>query len=120
MPPAEAAAQLAAGLALGAGLGVLYGFFRPLRPRFTTLADGLFLLAAALCWARLNFGICRGSIRLGCNGALLLGEFFTDWVLGPLLRPLFSAFWGLIGKIVRIVVFPVKKFPIFQKFCLHL
>ena len=48
-PQAEALRFLTACL-LGAGLGVVYGFLRPLRPKWTTLADSAFLLAAVLAW----------------------------------------------------------------------
>ncbi len=61
--PAEAAARVGLSLLWGAGLGLYYGFLRPLRPRHTTLSDLLFLPALLWAWLQVCFGICRGDIR---------------------------------------------------------
>ena len=53
--PADAAVRFGWGLLLGASLGLFYGFLRPLRPKRTTLADGIFLLAAFYLWLLLQF-----------------------------------------------------------------
>ena len=50
MTPALAAYRLACALALGAALGLFYGFLRPLRPRHTLLSDGLFLAVTGWVW----------------------------------------------------------------------
>lgn len=54
--------MLGAAFLLGAALGLLWGFLRPLGKR----GDPLFVLmtGAGLCW--LNFGVCGGDLRLGC------------------------------------------------------
>ena len=41
---------------LGAGLGLLYEFLRPLRPKRTAAADLIFSLAAIWAAAKLGFG----------------------------------------------------------------
>ena len=56
--PALAAGRLAAACLMGLGLGLWYGFLRPLRPKFTLLSDLLFLLALFPSWVYLGFGIC--------------------------------------------------------------
>ena len=55
--PGEAAFRFAAAWLIGCGLGIWYECLRPLRPRFTALADGLFLLGLLAGWLRLGFGI---------------------------------------------------------------
>ena len=50
MTPAVAAYRMACALALGAALGLIYGFLRPLRPRHTLLSDGIFLAVTAWAW----------------------------------------------------------------------
>ena len=50
MTPAVAFHRLVAALGLGCLLGLWYGFLRPLRPRRTTLADSLFVLAGGWAW----------------------------------------------------------------------
>ena len=50
MTPAAAAYRMACALALGAALGLIYGFLRPLRPRHTRLGDGSFRAVTARAW----------------------------------------------------------------------
>lgn len=95
--PADAAQQLLAALALGAALGLIYGFLRPLRPRLTALADGVFVVCMAAAWIYLGFGICGGDLRLGYLAGMLLGALVLDRTLGRLLRPLFFGFWRPVG-----------------------
>ena len=73
MTPSVAGARTLAALILGAGLGFLYGFLRPLRPKHTWLADSLFVLAALAGWVYLAFGICQGDPRLGQWIAVIAG-----------------------------------------------
>ena len=54
--PALAAQRFGSACLLGVGLGIWYGFLRPLRPRRTALSDGLFLAGAAWAWLELGFG----------------------------------------------------------------
>ena len=63
--PIYAFSRFAIALALGAGLGLFYGFLRPLRPRYTALSDLLFLAGLSYVWLYFNFAVCRGDIRLG-------------------------------------------------------
>ncbi len=104
-------------LAVGAGLGVVYGFLRPLRPRLTVLADGLFAAALFCGWVYMTFGICGGDSRLGCTAALFLGILAWEATLGRLLRRAFSLFWQAVGGFFRLCMLPAKKiFQFFMKF----
>lgn len=111
--PALAASRFAAACLMGLGLGVLYGFLRPLRPRRTALADGIFLAALVWVWLQLSFGICRGDLRLGYSAGLFCGAAVWEMTLGRLLRPAFFGFWAGTARIWRGIMRPVKKF--FQK-----
>jgi len=95
--PALAAARFAAAFLLGAALGPVYDFLRPLRPRLTALADLLFLMPATGAWLYLNFAVCRGDIRLGYVLGIPLGLILWEKTLSFLFRPIFSIFW-LPGK----------------------
>ena len=86
-----------AACALGVGLGVWYGFLRPVRPR--TLGDLLFLPILFWAWLYLSFGICKGDLRLGYCSGLLVGGLAWEWTVGRWLRPIFSGFWGFWQKI---------------------
>ena len=101
-PPAAAAGQFAGACLLGMGLGLLYGFLRPLRRRRQTPADLLFLLAAGWCWLYLGFGVCRGAVRPAHTFGLAAGAAALELTLGQLLRPIFAIFWNIL-------LVPVKK-----------
>ena len=60
---------------VGAGLGLVYGFLRPLRPRLTHLCDLLFVLAAFWGWIYVGFGICLGDVNMACTMAMA----FSYW-----------------------------------------
>jgi hypothetical protein len=111
--PAIGASRFAAACLLGIGLGLWYGFLRPLRPRHTCLSDGLFLLGFYWVWLYHGFGICRGDLRLGDSLGLILGTILWDSTAGRLLRPLFSGFWKLLSRFRRLALYPWKK--IFKK-----
>ena len=100
---------------LGAGLGILYGFLRPLRPKATWLADGFFVAAVLIVWLYLSFGICRGDIRLGCTLGLPAGGLIWELGAGWLLRPIFQAFWKSLGAVLGFIGRPLKKIVILQK-----
>ena len=97
--PGEAAHHFAAAWLIGCLVGIWYEFLRPLRPRFTALSDGLFLLGLLAGWLRLGFGvICwqDGSVwgsvsAAGICGSATLGGW--DWVPGSRLWVL-DRFWG--------------------------
>ena len=95
---------------LGLGLGLYYGFLRPLRPKYTLLSDLLFLPPAFYAWLYLSFAICRGDIRLGYSMGLLVGVLLFDGTVGRWLRPVFQSFWGAIGKVFRFFYGIIKKF----------
>lgn len=100
MLPEIVARRFWAACMLGCGLGLLYGFLRPLRPRLTHLTDGVFVIAAGWSWLVLSFGICHGDLRLGYSAGLAIGAFFWELTVGKLLRPVFWGFWRLVGKIL--------------------
>ncbi|MBQ7801679.1 MAG: hypothetical protein IJ375_05080 [Oscillospiraceae bacterium] len=113
--PALAAERFALACLLGLPLGALYGFLRPLRPRRGTLADLLFVAAAAAAWLYLSFGICQGDLRLGYSAGLAAGGFCWEWTAGQLLRPVFSMFWQTIGRFWALLTLPAKKISHFLK-----
>lgn len=98
---------------LGLGLGLWYGFLRPLRPRHTVLSDVLFLPALGWAWLYLSFAVCRGDIRLGYCAGLAVGAFFWEGTFGRWLRPVFYCFWGTISRIWGKIFAILKK--IFKK-----
>lgn len=108
--PAEAACRLGWALALGAGTGLIYGFLRPLRPKHTLLADGLFLLAVLRSWLELSFGVSRGDIRLGETLGMAVGALAWEAGPGRLFRPVFRRFWHWVDRGAAAVGMPVKNF----------
>ena len=77
---------------LGGGLGLLYGFLRPLRSRKGSFADGIFLLVTFYVWLYLSFSVCRGDLRLGYHAGLVLGGVLWEQSFGRWLRPVFLGF----------------------------
>ena len=108
--PALAAARFSAACLLGMGLGILYSFLRPLRPRLTVLADLLFVLGFGWAWVYLGFAICQGDLRVGYYSGLILGLLLWEYTAGKLLRPLFFGFWGIVRKILALFLQPVARF----------
>ena len=82
MPPALTAARFLSAAGVGLLLGLWYGFLRPLRPRFTALADGAFLLGAFRSWLEVAFRICGGDLRLGYFLGMILGGILWDRLPG--------------------------------------
>lgn len=74
-PPALSAQRFGAGCLLGVGLGLLYGFLRPLRPRHMLLGDLLFLLGVGWGWLYLDFAVCGGDLRPGYSLGLAVGAW---------------------------------------------
>ena len=97
----------------GMGLGVVYSFLRPLRPKWTALADLLFLAALLYGWLWLSFAVCRGDLRFGYTACLFLGIFFWEMTLGKVLRKVFFGIWAVIWQIWGWIWWPVGK--IFRK-----
>lgn len=110
IPPAVAARQLLAALALGGLLGLAYGFLRPLRPRHTVVADLLFCLAGFWAWLQLNFGVCLGDIRFGCNAVMVASGIVFDCTLGRYLRGIFDGFWKLWRSMIGLFLRPFRFF----------
>lgn len=95
--PALAWGQFLTACLLGAGLGLVYDFLRPLRPRFTALSDLLFLGVLGYTLVYLFFGVCRGDIRGGYALGLAAGGFCWEWTLGRIFSPVFAGFWKGLG-----------------------
>ena len=91
MTPLTAARHFLIALAIGAASGLLYGFWRPFRPRW--LGDLFFMVGLFYGWLLLCFGICQGDIRLGCCSGLFIGCWLCDRTVGRLFAPLFRKFW---------------------------
>ncbi len=113
MIPAESIRHFSVAFVMGAGLGLYYGFLRPLRRRHPHLSDLVFLAGVFWAWLYLCFGVCRGDIRLGCCSGLLLGGLTWELTVGKLLRPVFAGFWSVTGKILTFLIRPFGK--IFKK-----
>ena len=105
---------------LGAALGLIYGFLRPLRRRMPLAGEGLFLLCAGWIWLIWGFGVCRGDLRMGGFLGMAAAGILWETTAGKLLRPVFGGFWQAMEEIWGILLLPVKNFPILQKLCLHL
>ena len=96
IPPGMALGYFAVALVLGAGLGLVYSFLRPVKRRW--LADLIFVFCAGWAWLVLAFRVCRGDLR----GAYLLGMTVGMWGTKSLFGPFFSGFW-------KIMAIPAKK-----------
>ena len=90
--PYDALLRLGWALLIGAGLGILYGALRPLRPRFTTAADLFFLICVLMGWVYWGFGICLGDPRPVGLLAMGLGGMTWEKTVGRYLRPFFTDF----------------------------
>jgi len=111
--PGIAAARFLWGVVLGLGLGLLYGFLRPLRRRH--LADALFLIGAFPVWLYFCFGVCRGGFHLGYLSGLFIGGILFHCTLGRLLQPVWKGFWGMIGRFFLVLKSFFRKITCFLK-----
>jgi hypothetical protein len=111
--PALASRRFGIAWLLGMGLGLLYGFLRPLRPRRTVLSDLLFFPAVVWAWVYFSFGLCDGDLRLGYIAGMGLGGIVWEITFGRWMRPVFFGFWGWIGRIWAKITAPFKQ--IFRK-----
>ena len=109
-PPSLAASRFLWGLAIGAILGLLYGWLRPPRRKHPHLSDLLFMAAAFYGWLLLNFGICKGDLRPVYSLALAAGILLEEWTLGRLLRPVIAGFWKIVAGFFSIILLPGKIF----------
>lgn len=115
MTPETAFFRLAASLLLGAALGLLYGFLRPLGRRHRHLADALVVLGAWWAYIYLGFGVCAGDLRLGYVWGLLAGAVVWEATAGRWLQPVFSGIWQILGVMWGLFWAPGKKFLQFTK-----
>ena len=90
--PELAARQFALACLVGMGLGLIYGFLRPLRRKFEILGDLLFVAALFWGWLYWGFGICGGDYPGPALLGLGLGGVAWEATAGRLLRPVFSFF----------------------------
>ena len=107
--PAIAAIRFCLAGAVGAGLGLFYGFLRPLRRKGNTLPDLIFVIAAFLGWVYVGFGICGGDLRTAWFFGMILGGLCFEATLGRLLRPVFFGFWKAMAAIVAACLTPGRK-----------
>jgi len=107
--PELAARQFLLACLVGAGLGIVYGFLRPLRRKHGALGDLLFVAAAFWGWLCWGFGICRGDYPGPGILGLGLGCLAWEVTVGRLLRPVFSGFWKIIDKLFQYSLWPAKK-----------
>ena len=94
-------------LLLGGWAGILFGFLRPLRPRW--LGELLFLAGLFRGWCFLGFDLWGGDLRLACTGAYLLGLALWILTFGRWLAPVFSGFWKGFSRLGRAFFLPFKK-----------
>ena len=113
--PAVAAQRYLWGLALGALLGVLYGFLRPLGRRKRALADFLFLLGVFPVWIYFSFAVCQGDLGLGYLSSLFLGGFLFECTLGRLLRRVWGWIWTPVWAFFRLFRKIFEKMAVFTK-----
>ena len=115
MTPQVAAGRFLWGVVLGLGLGLWYGFLRPLGRHRRTLSDCLFLFVLFPVWVYFCFAVCDGDFRLGYWVSFLLGGILWDRTAGRLLAPIWQGFWGIIGSIMGFFAKFFKKFTGFLK-----
>lgn len=108
--PALAAHRFLLAVLLGAVLGVVYGFLRPLRPRHKTLSDILFFPAAVWVWMYFALAVCRGDLRLGYVVGMGLGGVIWELTFGKWLRPIFSLIWKIFSRVFTFLILPGKIF----------
>ncbi len=101
------------GLGLGYGLGVVYCFLRPLRPKYTALSDLLFCPPAFYVFLYFSFAVCQADLRFGYTLSLFAGGWLFTVTLGRLLAPLFRGFWRILIGIGHSFLCKIKK--IFEK-----
>ena len=111
LPVARQAVEFAWAAALGLALGCWYDVLRALRrrhPRLTVPADGLYCLTVLFALLAFALYAGRGMMRLFALLGMGLGAMLWFLTLSPLALRLFSAFWALLGKLLRLICAPVR------------
>ena len=120
--PAQAVQCLGWSCLFGVGLGIVYGFLRPLRPR--ALSDVLFLICTGWAALQLGFGICGGDLRMGYAVGMLTAGVVWDLTVGRYLRPVWQGFWHFFAKGMAAIFIPLqkilKKVKKIKNFSLHM
>jgi len=94
-------------LLMGCGLGLVYGFLQPLRPRW--FSDLLFLWVLFAAWFYLGFALCGGDLRFAYSASLVAGLCLWNFTFGQWLHPVFSGFWKSFWGLVYLISLPFKK-----------
>lgn len=115
MSPQTAFYRLEVSVLLGAALGLAHCFLEPLRRRRPIAADWLLLAAMGWVWLYLDFGVCRGDLRLGNLAGAALGAWLWNWTAGTALSPIFEYFWKMLAAAFALGALPLKKFFRFVK-----
>ena len=77
------------GVVLGPGVDAL----RPLNRRLPLLSQAAICLELLLIWLFALFGICRGDLRMGYFGAVLVGFLLWERLFGRAVSAFFGRFW---------------------------
>jgi hypothetical protein len=101
IPPEIAGSRLGIACLLGMGLGLIYGFLRPVRRKGSIAADTAFIVTLFAVWLYLSFGICDGDLRPGYLLGLTAGCILWDITAGRWLRPVFSGIWNFVFCIFK-------------------
>ena len=110
-------------MGLGAGLALVYDCLRELRrllPQATIPADLAFLALTVFALAYLGLALCHGRLQLFQLLGLAAGAGAYGAALSAWFRRVFRCFWQTVGRIFRLLAWPVrtlwKKIKKFLKF----
>ena len=122
LPVLFQAEQLALAIVLGGVLGLFYDLLRAPRkllPKLGTMLDALFLLALLLSLLLFALYVGQGQFRLFFFPGMFLGAAGYFLALSPLVLRLFTGLLRGFGRILHIILQPVrfcaKKFSVFLK-----
>lgn len=101
MTPTSAATQFVMSVFIGGALGVVYGFLRPLRPRWVTISDLLFLAATTYGVLFMSFAVAKGDLRPEHLLGMFMGGVLWEAFPGRWLRPVFAMVWLPFWKIME-------------------
>jgi hypothetical protein len=101
MTPAAQAGQFITGVLLGCGVGIFYGFLRPVQRKLPHLTDLFFSIVVIWVYLFHSFAICKGDLRLVYLAAGVVGALGWDKLFGRWLQPVFDGFWHMIGFFLR-------------------